>query len=190
VSYEFHEVWGGSREECAAKMERFFASTHFAALEPVPLAQRALTELREEFTLGRAAARMRRMRRMRRRRGADPRRAVVVTSRQHALAPATRAWLQRHFPDTFSHVAFGNHYGAGARASKRELCRALGAVALVDDNPRYVAECAEEAGFTGVLFDADYPWARRAEPERAHRNVARVRDWPAAARALRAALRR
>lgn len=59
----------------------------------------------------------------------------IVTSRQLTLQPATHEFLERNFPGKFASVQFGNHWGAtGGRRSKRDMCREVGALLLVDDN--------------------------------------------------------
>jgi hypothetical protein len=59
----------------------------------------------------------------------------IVTSRQLTLQPATHAFLEQHFPGKFASVQFGNHWGAtGGRRSKRDMCRDVGALLLIDDN--------------------------------------------------------
>lgn len=44
----------------------------------------------------------------------------------------------------FSEVHFGNHFAKeGASRKKSDICRAIGAEVLIDDNPTYAKECAE-----------------------------------------------
>lgn len=102
---------------------------------------------------------------------------VVVTSRQLIIEQITREWLDRNFPkDTFSTIAFGNHYGKqGVETSKMELCRKLNARVLIDDSLDYVKEVAA-AGMQALLFDLDasYPWNRSEDlPD----GVTRVTGW-------------
>ena len=87
-SYHFADVWGDSDAVTRAKMEAFFASPAFAALPPVPEAAATLRQLRQGHC-----------------------RFVVVTSRDHSIAEATRAWLKQHYEGIFEDVLFGNHYG-------------------------------------------------------------------------------
>ena len=115
---------------------------------------------------------------------------VGVTSRQLLIADATRDWLGLHFPGLFRDVFFGNHWvpeaaspdlqAAGVvKKSKREMVEAVGAVALVDDSPKYVRELAGDAGGANyqksVLF-GHYAW-NRAEPDSLPSNCVRVADW-------------
>ena len=91
-SYHFADVWGGSDADTKAKMDAFFASDAFASLAPMAEAAVTLRTLRHSHC-----------------------RFVVVTSRHHALADATRAWIARHFCGCFDDVLFGNHYGEGPK---------------------------------------------------------------------------
>lgn len=132
-SYEFHDVWGGTYDQCQKKMEEFFASQHFKDIQPIPGALDALHQLKEVYDL------------------------QIVTSRQFFLEDCTRQWILEHFPDIFSEVHFGNHYATeGKKRSKLEICRAIGAFLLIDDSAKYAKECAE-GGLPVVLF-GDYAW--------------------------------
>ena len=151
-SYQFHDVWGGTVEDCNTKMELFYNSPHFIdGLAPVPAAFDHLEKLKEHFDL------------------------QVVTARQHKLEEITRAWVGKHYPGIFSEIHFGNHYSTeGVRRSKSEMCQSIGAVGLIDDSYSYAKECAQ-AGIPVVLF-GDYAWNRigdvsalNAEQELVHR---------------------
>ncbi|GJN29411.1 hypothetical protein PR202_gb17637 [Eleusine coracana subsp. coracana] len=56
-------------------------------------------------------------------------------------------------------------------------CRSFGAQVLIDDNPRYALECAEE-GMRVLLFDYDnsYPWCKTGVDE-SHPLVTKVHNW-------------
>ena len=53
---------------------------------------------------------------------------------------------------TLSHtpqVHFGNHFALEGKSRKKsEICAAIGAQVLIDDNPTYAKECAEVGGWT------------------------------------------
>ena len=52
---------------------------------------------------------------------------VIVTSRQTKLREITIKWLNSYYPEIFSDLRLGNHYGEkGAKKSKLELCQELG----------------------------------------------------------------
>jgi hypothetical protein len=67
--------------------------------------------------------------------------------------------------ELFEEVHFGNHFALeGVARPKSEICRSIGARVLIDDNPRYAAECAE-AGIHVLLFDWNnaYPWSKTSD---------------------------
>ena len=89
-SYEFHDVWGGSREEASLKMTGFFQSIHFKEkILPINGALEALKWLKEQII------------------GLE---LHIVTARQHHLEEHTRNWVEEHFPGVFTELHFGNHY--------------------------------------------------------------------------------
>lgn len=128
-SYFFHEVWGGSRSSADAKMDEFFDSPFF--LDGIPVvegAERVLRKHAANFDLH------------------------VVTSRQDVLRAHTRRWVDANYPGLFAELHFGNHFSKdGVQKSKPELCSAIGAVLIIDDNMRYATQCAA-AGIPAYLF--------------------------------------
>lgn len=152
-SYHFADVWGGSNEESNAKVAAFLQSSYFEDLPVVPGAYEVLSKY-----VGRC-------------------RFVVVTSRQLFLKDATEAWLAKHFPDVFSEVHFGNHYGTeGRKISKGEICTSLGAIALIDDSAVYAAECSKLLPNV-FLFDlnSQYGWSKMKSEVPA--NVSVCQSW-------------
>ena len=57
------------------------------------------------------------------------------------------------------------------------LFRSFGAQVLIDDNPRYALECAED-GMRVLLFDYDnsYPWCKTGV-DQSHPLVTKVHNW-------------
>lgn len=138
VSYEFHHVWGGTIEECSVKMELFFESHHFKErVLPVPGAFECLNVLKKDFELH------------------------IVTARQLKQLEMTKEWINYYFPDIFTETHFGNHYSNdGSRSrSKAEMCAAIDAVMLIDDNPKYAKNVVTETNTQVVLF-GNYAWNR------------------------------
>lgn len=132
--YNFHEVWGGTREEADSKMRMFFTSPYFlegSSGHGIPIIEGAAEVLRknsQRFELH------------------------VVTSRQHVIEEHTKAWIDLYYPGIFDNVHFGNHFSDhGEVRSKSDLCRSIDAVAIIDDNLNYARECAA-AGFRTFLF--------------------------------------
>ena len=141
-SYEFHNVWGGTREEADAKMISFFQSVHFKEkIRPIDGAFEALKWLKAQFP------------------GVE---LHIVTARQHFLEDETRSWIAKHYPGIFEELHFGNHYStSGKKRSKPEMCREIGAIALIDDSQVYAGQCAVE-GIKTVLF-GNYAWNIHAD---------------------------
>ncbi|EGD79086.1 hypothetical protein PTSG_11828 [Salpingoeca rosetta] len=153
-SYTFQDVWGGTKEESSKKVHDFLESKHFKnGLRLVPGAQEALAKLAEKYDL------------------------VIVTSRQHIIAPETHEWVETHFPNTFKSILFGNHWGLhGEKKSKPEMCTAIGAAVLIDDALHYARECAGH--LQKVLLFGEYSW-NAADDTALPEGVVRVRDWDA-----------
>lgn len=129
VSYNFHEVWGGTRGEADSKMRLFFDSPFF--LDGIPAVKGAAEVLkrhRERVELH------------------------IVTSRQHVLEEHTTAWVNAHYPGIFEGLHFGNHFSEeGIVRSKPALCEDINAVMIIDDNVIYATQCAR-AGIRTCLF--------------------------------------
>lgn len=159
-SYQFHEVWGGSPEHSKAKMSLFFESSYFYDIAPIEGAREHLLLLKRHFSLH------------------------IVTSRSFSVEAATKTWVDRHFPDVFTAIHFGNHYGsAGEVRSKPKMCLDIGAGLLIDDSALYAAQCAE-AGIYVVLF-GNYAWNRVLEDHSSQsRLVRRATDWAQAYRVV------
>lgn len=137
-SYCFDQVWGGSRSSADDKMHEFFESDFFLgdtaagkSGQGIPCIEGALRVLQKHaahFELH------------------------IVTSRQHVLQEHTRRWVSANYPGLFAELHFGNHFSKdGVQTSKPDLCKAISAVVIIDDNMRYATECAA-AGIPAYLF--------------------------------------
>ena len=113
------------------------------------------------------------------------------------IAEHTVEWLTRYFPGVFSDVLFGNHYSQAnpdptrldaSKRTKADMCKAVGALALVDDNVAYCVQCASSLERV-VLFGA-YGWNSQASAPALPPNVMRAIDWLQAVRCLHAVLYR
>lgn len=148
------QVWGGTHEESMEKVHSFFKTNYFKTIAVVPGALEGLASLKAKgYNL------------------------VVVTSRQTVIERETRDWLHHNFPEgTFSGVEFGNHWGRdGAKRSKGDICRQIGASAIIDDSLTYTSEVSS-VGIQALLFDLDgsYPWNKIHSLPSA---VTRVTSW-------------
>jgi 5'(3')-deoxyribonucleotidase len=150
-TFEFHEVWGGTRERAFDVVGSFFHRPH-DGIAPMPGAIEGVNELARHFDL------------------------VIVTARDESLRVHTEKWLQDAFPNVFSQVFLCNSYVLSAgdtRRTKIEVVEAVNAVGLVDDSLHHTSQVAE-AGRLAILF-GDYAWNRtEVLPE----GVIRSHDWP------------
>ena len=122
------QVWGGTRAEADDKMHDFFESPYF--LDGLPVVEGAAEVLRKH---------------------SETLELHVVTSRTNVLTEHTVWWIDANYPGVFADLHFGNHYGQGVARSKPDLCRAIDAVMMIDDNMHYATQCAE-AGIRTCLF--------------------------------------
>jgi hypothetical protein len=172
ASTHFAKVPGWGDDACAdAKVQAFFAgSPEWLGLAPLPGAREALAALKADFPC------------------LD---LQVVTARSHRQRADTLAWLGAHFPGLFSAVHFLSAYENAARVdaparSKGQVCRELGAVALLDDSPSYCVTAAPHVPlvllFSRVAWNTgSAAWEHPALPA----NVVRAPGWELAAAVLR-----
>eukprot|EP00201_Polytomella_parva_P017489 CAMPEP_0175071640 /NCGR_PEP_ID=MMETSP0052_2-20121109/19356_1 /TAXON_ID=51329 ORGANISM="Polytomella parva, Strain SAG 63-3" /NCGR_SAMPLE_ID=MMETSP0052_2 /ASSEMBLY_ACC=CAM_ASM_000194 /LENGTH=116 /DNA_ID=CAMNT_0016338835 /DNA_START=566 /DNA_END=916 /DNA_ORIENTATION=+ len=94
-------------------------------------------------------------------------------------------WLDRHFPNMFEVVYFGNHFALeGISRKKSDICKAIGAQILIDDNPSYAIECAS-AGINVLLYDweGNYPWSKLPKGKE-HELIEVVKNWDEVEKAI------
>lgn len=156
-TFDFEDVWGGTRTEATATVDSFFDQLGEHP-EPIEGSVSAIATLAEMFSL------------------------YVVTARHDSLEDATMSWLKAHFPDSFDGVHLCNLYNENQDVvrSKVDVCVQLDAVALVDDSLQNVTDVAA-TGSNGILF-GDFAWNRATHlPAR----VTRVADWQGVVAELR-----
>lgn len=151
--YRFEDVLEIPMEQAVQRVYEFNSADH-GHISPLSEAHEAITALNEHYNL------------------------TVVTARHPQFEPVTRRWLNRHLPGFFEGVLHIGYAKVMERPVKKvEMCRRLGAIALIDDSLEHVTECAKQ-GIRGVLF-GDYPWNQaEALPE----GVTRCADWQAVLR--------
>eukprot|EP01018_Ginkgo_biloba_P023502 Gb_02519 [translate_table: standard] len=153
--YDFMKIWKCSQAEANDRVHAFFESNHFnSGILPIPGAYQSLSRLSLYCNL------------------------VVVTSRQHVIRKPSLEWISAHYRGIFREIHFGNHFALEGKAKpKSEICKSLGVQFLIDDNPRYAVECAEE-GIEVFLFDLDdnYPWSKTPDGP-SHPLITRVCNW-------------
>uniref|UniRef100_A0A7R9VI82 Uncharacterized protein n=1 Tax=Chlamydomonas euryale TaxID=1486919 RepID=A0A7R9VI82_9CHLO len=163
--YEFAKVWNCSQDESNKIVYDFFQHPLFKekGIPVIPGAFESLKRLGESFDL------------------------VVVTSRQHAIQDVTLDWIDRNYPGIFQEVYFGNHWALeGSATKKSDICRAIGASVIVDDNVGYAVDCASN-GVQVLLYDwqHQYPWSK-LPADKAHPLIRVVSSWSEVENALHA----
>lgn len=152
ITYNFHQVWGGSLELAIDKSCLYFENRDPETAKPLLNAERVLKRLHQDHEL------------------------VVVTSRMLTHRSHTEAWINEHFPNIFQQIILCNHWSkeGGQSIKKSQACLTHGAKFLIDDLPRYVEDAASE-GISGLLF-GNYPWNQQFNP---HAQIRRVANWQA-----------
>jgi len=161
VSYDYTQVWGGTREESIAKWRLFFDSPYFLKVEPVEGSLETLKLLKaRRFSL------------------------VIVTARQQFVADLTKKFVDRHFPGIFESINFANHFLTEEEKltfiskPKSVICRDVHAQLPIDDSHENATEVAK-AGIPVLLFDLQgaYKWNKLGDGQQLPEKVTRVKSW-------------
>jgi uncharacterized HAD superfamily protein len=148
-TYNWHDVWGGTKDEAVAKFFQFAKSEHFRNVQPVKHAVEAVQKLHQNHEL------------------------IVITSRQIELLDDTQNWINRYFPQMFRQVFVTNHPNwaiTGKTTTKTEVCRSEKVSVMIEDSLDYAKECVSEE--TDVIL-LNYPWNVGATPA----GITRVNSW-------------
>jgi uncharacterized HAD superfamily protein len=144
------EAWGGTREEAAERVPRFFHEIDMLNISPIEGAVPALERLKDQFRL------------------------AIISARDSSTTKVTRAWIDEYFRDIFNHIVLGigNPLAETGATTKAEVCRQLGADVLIDDQLRHARDVAE-AGIPVLLFGDSASNQAASLPQ----DVRRVQDW-------------
>ncbi len=144
-SYDFWETLDIDKEESFRLAGDFFHSS-FNTIELVEGAIKSINKLSENNEI------------------------FFITSRPINTKDKTENFLKSKFPYLKFKVFYsGDRFGRGK--SKREICNDMGINFLIEDQEKYVLDCAE-SNVKCLLFDK--PWNKNC-PE--HENIIRVNDW-------------
>lgn len=147
-TYKVEEVLGETEEEMTERIYHFYKTEDFKKIKPSAGSIKAIQKLKKNHEL------------------------FIVTSRQNHVSAPTIEWINKHFPDSFSGILFGNHFSKeGPAKAKSEICKEIGAEILIDDSLDYAKECAGK-GIKVLLFD--HPWN---QAETLPKNIQRVYSW-------------
>lgn len=149
-SYEFGEVIDESIKEIVHRVKLFITQegSHLH-IEPVEKARETITQMSLDFDF------------------------VAVTARHPDFEQSTRSYIEHHFQHLIPELRLvGHKETVDVVVPKIEICRSLGASALVDDSVEHVSECSETK-VQGILF-GNYPWNRDKDvPE----DIVRCENW-------------
>ena len=137
-------VWGASEEVI---IERWYGMTRtdgYKGLSPDPYEVKVLRNLAKIHELH------------------------LVTARREEEREFTQTMLDKHLDGVFTSMKF-----VGWEGSKGDICRALRADVLIDDNFRHLVS-ARDCGVSGLLWFGDYPWQTE---DLSDMPIVRCRDW-------------
>ena len=137
-------VWGASEEVI---VERWFGMTRtdgYKGLSPDPDEVKVLRNLAKIHELH------------------------LVTARKEEEREFTQTMLDKHLDGVFTSMKF-----VGWEGSKGDVCQALRADVLIDDNFRHLVS-ARDCGVSGLLWFGDYPWQTE---DLSGMPTVRCRDW-------------
>lgn len=96
----------------------------------------------------------------------------IVTARQADLFwEYTKKWVEKHYPDFFEEIIFANHFSKKEK-TKAELCKENSILYMIEDNPDYALELANNWIITYLL---EKPWNRQKCIN--HKNIICVKSW-------------
>ena len=133
--YRFKDVMNISEGYSHHLVRKFYDSDEFKLLEPIKGSQNGLAYLKG---LGY--------------------KVYAVTGRQSMARGETEKWLDMYFPHTVDDLILTNSYTVN-NIPKNNLCHALGANIIIDDNLDICNECVVD-GIRALNFIGDpvYPW--------------------------------
>lgn len=95
---------------------------------------------------------------------------VFITYRKSSWEMATKKWFKDYFAKDDVELHFTGHRDDEGYKTKGQLCRALGAEILIDDNPEHCLSALEE-GIDALLFGS-YGWSVNVP-----KGLIRCKDW-------------
>lgn len=149
TTYDLREVWSCDYKETLERVSKFYDSEYFTNVIPMPGSIKGIQYLCQNHEL------------------------LIITSRPTILEQKTEAWIQKHFPDTFSHIVLTNQYSKENTPSKTkaEVGKELGIELMIEDGLEFALNCSE-AGIK--VFLLDMPWNQvKSLPK----NITRVHSW-------------
>ena len=149
-SYEFNDTLGVSVPETVHRVHTFLGVEHgFLGVPPLKESQNAIEKLSERFEI------------------------VAITARHPQFRESSLKYLTEYYGGKITEISLvGTSATVEFVRSKAEVCRELGAVALIDDSIKHVASCVDTE-VEGLLF-GNYPWN---QSEDLPNGVIRFNNW-------------
>lgn len=139
--------WGADRGEVIHRLMLIQSSADFASIEPFKEAIEVCGRLSLEHELH------------------------IVTGRHEKAFQATIQMADRFFPDMFTKV-----HHIGADGNKGDLCAAISADILIDDNPKHLAD-ASLIGVKHLLWFGEYIWSGKDKNQNQSREFVPCVGW-------------
>jgi 5'(3')-deoxyribonucleotidase len=111
----------------------YFSSSTFSTLQPTPCLVDVLRALHVNYEL------------------------ILLTNRELEFKESLYVWVNTYVPNMFSRIIFARDFPEGKKP-KGEVCKEMGAICLVDDEPWNLVS-AKENGVHPIVFDA--PWNQK-----------------------------
>lgn len=120
-SYNFWEVWGGTKEEAIEKVEIFFKSKYFNKMRVIEGAREFVDELKKDNEL------------------------YIVTARPDSADEITRLSIDFFFPNSFKGVYLSNRFGKnGVSRTKKDICDIINPDVVIEDSADYANELVKD----------------------------------------------
>ena len=147
-SYNFWEVFGGTKEEAIGLVEEFYETEFFDNLEFIFGAEKSIKELYKNHNL------------------------KIITARPKKLKEKTERFLDKYFSEENIEVIYSKD-GYEEHLDKGEICKSRGVELMIEDHKNYALSCTEK-GINVLLFDK--PWNQNNGAD-LPKEVIRVRGW-------------
>lgn len=141
-----HTEWDASEEEIRRRFDKQYLSDEYKLMKPYEEAIEVVVRLAGQHELH------------------------LVTARPETIMSVTEYMVEQYFPGCFTSIRH-----VGLDGSKGDICEALQADVLIDDNLRHLVS-AKGCGVDALFWFGDYPWQTKT-PEQSM-VTARCYDWP------------
>lgn len=132
-SYNFWEVWGGTREEAIQIVEEFHSSDNFENISPIDSSIHSIADLAKKHEI------------------------LIITSRPVVWKEKTKSWVKKHLTNISLEIIHSGDFHEQGK-TKAAICKEKEINLIIEDNGKYALECAE-SGIPVILFDQ--PWNKK-----------------------------